>query len=143
MATSEQIALGDLTVDVEIHSSDEIGQLLMAMRDMARQLREMVSQVTQATNQVSSAAAEIAQGSADLSQRTEEQASALEETASSMEELTSTVKQSADNAGQARHIPKEAAIFILQNTNLAAISERQRRLFERSGSLIGCWSQSC
>ena len=108
VAASGQIAQGNLTVDIGVHSNDETGQLLAAVRTMSEELRRIVDNVRQVTSQVSSAAAEIAQGSADLSQRTEEQASALEETASSMEELTSTVKQSADNAGQANQLASAA-----------------------------------
>mgnify|MGYP000974728668 CR=1 FL=1 len=108
VAASGQIAQGNLTVDIGVHSNDETGQLLAAVRKMSEELRRIVDNVQQATLRVNSAAGEIARGSADLSRRTEEQASALEETASSMEELTSTVKQSADNAGQANQLASAA-----------------------------------
>ncbi len=103
VAAAHQIAAGDLSTAIEVHSKDETGQLLQAMQTMTLQLKDMVGKVTQATDQVSSAASEIAQGSADLSQRTEEQASALEETASSMEELTTI--------GQAERRPRRAGQF--------------------------------
>jgi methyl-accepting chemotaxis protein len=104
VAVSDRIAKGDLTGELQVSSTDETGQMLGSMRDMATRLKEMVGSVTEAIDQLSFVTAEIAQGSADLSQRTEEQASALEETASSMEELTSAVKQSAEHAGQANQL---------------------------------------
>jgi|GEM_PF-227304 len=108
VAASEQIAQGHLKVDIEVHSSDETGQLLAAMQKMSGELQRIVGHVQQTTSQVRSASGEIAQGGADLSQRTEKQAAALEETASSMEELTSTVKQSADHAQQASQLARAA-----------------------------------
>ncbi len=103
-----QIAEGNLTGSVEVHSSDEIGRLMAALKQMHGKLREVVGAVSAATDTITSAAGEIAQGNMDLSQRTEEQASSLEETASSMEELTSTVKQNADNATQANQLAANA-----------------------------------
>ncbi|MDP2056903.1 MAG: MCP four helix bundle domain-containing protein, partial [Thiobacillus sp.] len=92
------VAEGDLTHRIDIHSKDEIGQLMQALKDMTDNLVTIVSQVRTGTDSVATASNQIATGNADLSSRTEEQASSLEETASSMEELTSTVKQNAENA---------------------------------------------
>ena len=103
------VAAGDLTADVAIHSNDETGQLLQALRDMNHSLIHIVGKVRAGTGTMASAASEIAAGNQDLSSRTEQQASALEETASSMEELTSTVKQNADNARQANQMAISAA----------------------------------
>ena len=105
---SRAIANGDLTGRVEVTSSNEIGRLLAALRDMKEKLYDVVSSVREGSDAITSAAGEIAQGNSSLSQRTEEQASSLEETASSMEELTSTVKQNADNARQANQLSSEA-----------------------------------
>ncbi|MEI2770805.1 MAG: methyl-accepting chemotaxis protein [Candidatus Competibacter sp.] len=104
VVASNQIARGDLEVNIVTTSQDETGQLLQAMRSMSEELNRIVAAVHGTTVTVNAAAAEIAQGSGDLAQRTEEQASALEETASSMEELTGTVKQSAENANQANQL---------------------------------------
>ena len=102
------IANGDLTGRVEVTSTNEIGQLLAALRDMKDKLFDVVSSVREGSDAIASASGEIAQGNSDLSQRTEEQASSLEETASSMEQLTSTVKQNADNARQANQLASGA-----------------------------------
>ena len=105
---SRAIANGDLTGHIESDSTNEIGQLLSALRDMKDKLFDVVSSVREGSAAITAASGEIAAGNSDLSQRTEEQASSLEETASSMEELTSTVKQNADNARQANQLSSEA-----------------------------------
>jgi methyl-accepting chemotaxis protein-1 (serine sensor receptor) len=95
------IANGDLTTRVEIHSQDEMGQLMSGLQSMQSKLIETISVVRENAGNINTAAQEIAAGNTDLSQRTEEQAASLEETASSMEQLTATVRQNADNAKQA------------------------------------------
>ncbi|MGB6054770.1 MAG: methyl-accepting chemotaxis protein [Burkholderiaceae bacterium] len=104
-----KIAGGDLGQQIEVHSSDEVGQLLHALKDMNASLAQVVGQVRAGTDTIATASAQIAAGNADLSSRTEQQASSLEETASSMEELTSTVKQNADNARQANQLAVSAS----------------------------------
>ncbi|HUW27499.1 MAG TPA: Tar ligand binding domain-containing protein, partial [Sulfuriferula sp.] len=92
---ARSVAAGDLTQTIEVHSKDETGQLMQAMKDMNDSLAHIVGQVRTGTETIAVASRQIASGNADLSGRTESQASSLEETASSMEELTSTVKQNA------------------------------------------------
>ena len=104
VAVAQQVAQGDLTVQVPPGGPDETGQLLRALSEMIRNLRALVGEVAAGADSVSDTSAQIAQGNLDLSQRTEEQASTLEETASSMEELTSTVTQNAQNAKQASQL---------------------------------------
>jgi len=109
LAVAETVAAGDLTSRIEVTTSDELGQLLAALKKMNDSLRTTVSTVRDGTELIATASSQVAAGSLDLSSRTEEQASALEETASSMEELTSTVKQNADNARQASTLADTAS----------------------------------
>ncbi len=106
---AETVASGDLTHRIEVHSKDETGQLMQALKKMNEELVRIVSQVREGTHTMANASKEIAAGNQDLSSRTEEQASSLEETASSMEELTSTVRQNADNARQANQLAVNAS----------------------------------
>jgi methyl-accepting chemotaxis protein len=103
------VATGNLGARIEVHATDETGQLLQALRDMNDALVDIVRDVRTGTETIASASHQIASGNADLSARTEQQASSLEETASSMEELTSTVKQNADNARQANQFAVSAS----------------------------------
>ncbi|MES2163107.1 MAG: methyl-accepting chemotaxis protein [Pseudomonadota bacterium] len=105
---AQQVAKGDLTSSIEVESTDETGQLMLALRNMNDNLLKIVGQVRHSTDEIATACGEIATGNLDLSARTEEQASSLEETASSMEELTSTVKHNADNARQANQLAATA-----------------------------------
>ncbi|VXB58212.1 Methyl-accepting chemotaxis protein I [Burkholderia sp. 8Y] len=106
---AQAVARGHLTSNVTVTSTDEIGQLLQALRDMNVSLISVVGQVRSGADTVGTATAQIAAGNQDLSSRTEEQAASLEETASSMEELTSAVRQNADNAQQANALAGNAS----------------------------------
>ena len=105
---AEQIAAGDLTVNVQARSGDEAGQLLETLGRMGASLGRLVAQVRGSAHAVATAAGQVSAGTTDLSQRTEEQASSLEETAASMEELASTVRQNADNAREADELARNA-----------------------------------
>ena len=106
---AQTVASGDLTSRIDVHTTEETGQLLQALKDMNSSLVSIVGQVRSGTETIATASSEIASGNLDLSSRTEEQASSLEETASSMEELTSTVRQNADNAQQANQLALSAS----------------------------------
>ncbi len=111
---AKKVAQGDLTTDVKVNSSDEIGELLASLKEMNASLVKIVSEVRSGTGTIVSASSQIAVGTMDLSSRTEEQAGSLEETASSTEELASTVKQNADNARQANQLAKSASEVAMQ-----------------------------
>ncbi|TWC71410.1 methyl-accepting chemotaxis protein [Herbaspirillum sp. SJZ099] len=105
----DQVANGDLTARVDVHSSNEIGRLFSAIRSMQQSLLNTVSRVRSSSESIDTSAREIAAGNLDLSSRTEQQASSLEETAASMEQLTGTVRQNAENAMQANQMAHSAS----------------------------------
>jgi methyl-accepting chemotaxis protein len=106
---ANQVARGDLTQNIDIHSQDEVGDLLSALKDMQAQLTHLVASVRTSSQSVASASHEIAHGNLDLSNRTESQASALQETTSSMDQLGATVSTNADHARQADQLARDAS----------------------------------
>jgi methyl-accepting chemotaxis protein len=101
VAAADRVAQGDLTGTIESSSTDELGQLLQALRRMQNNLVVTVSTVCGNTDSVATASAEIAQGNQDLSTRTEEQAGALQQATATMTQLSATVRNNAENAKQA------------------------------------------
>jgi methyl-accepting chemotaxis protein len=106
---AQALARGDLSVQVDSQSRDELGAMVRAIGQAMQGLRELVAQIQQASAAVAQAASEIAQGNQDLSQRTEGQASSLEQTASSMEEISSMVRVNARTAQQANALAQQAS----------------------------------
>src|SRR5471030_2954485 len=103
------VADNDLSSKIEVDSSDETGQLLLALQHMNDSLARVVGEVREGSVAIASASSEIAAGNLDLSACTEQQAGSLEETASSMEELTATVRQNADHTRRAKQLAQAAS----------------------------------
>ncbi|KQZ44194.1 methyl-accepting chemotaxis protein [Duganella sp. Root1480D1] len=142
---AKTVAAGDLSVDVDVRTKDEVGQLLAALKQMSGNLSDIVSRVRTGTQTIASASNEVATGSMDLSTRTEQQASSLEETASSMTELTSTVRQNNENATQARKLADEASNVAVRGgatvsevvQTMGAINESSRKIVDIIGVIDG------
>ncbi|MHB1215918.1 MAG: methyl-accepting chemotaxis protein [Thiobacillus sp.] len=139
------VAGGDLTQRFEVNSTNEIGQLMGALKDMNDSLVRVVGQISEATSLVKMSAGEIAVGNADLSGRTESQASSLEETASTMEEFTSTVKQNAESTHHASKLVSSTAEIAGQGgevvgkviVTMGSIKESSRKIADIIGVIDG------
>ena len=145
VSIAQKVALGDLTQNIVVESSDETGKLLQALKDMNDSLVRIVGEVRGGTDTIATASNEIASGNLDLSQRTETQASSLEETASTMEELTSTVKQNAENARQANQLVVSASEHAIKGgavvgnvvQTMSSIKESSRKIVDIIGVIDG------
>jgi methyl-accepting chemotaxis protein len=100
------IERGDLTVQLDADSKDELGVMMRTLQQMRCGLERIVVEVRQGASNISQVTEEIASGNTDLSHRTESQASSLQQTAASMETLTVTMR---DNAATAKTAGKAAA----------------------------------
>lgn len=105
-ALARSIANGDLTVDLNVQSTDETGLMLGAMRDMAAKLSTIVSEVTAGTSQLSTAAAQVSAASQSLAQGTTEQAASVQETTSSLEQMNASISQNAENSRKTEEIAR-------------------------------------
>ena len=120
---TESIARGDLAVSVPSAGRDEVGQLLVAMGQMAGRLRGVVAevrsgadalaqtsgQVVTVVGQVSSASSQVSASAQTLSQGTSEQAASVEETTSSLEEMSASITQNAENSRQMEQMALQGA----------------------------------
>ncbi len=104
---AEEIAMGNLTVDVKL--SSEKDQLGRALSNMLIKLREVIGQITGAIDNVSSGSQAMSASSEEMSQGASEQAAAAEEASSSVEQMTANIRQNADNASQTEKIAIQAA----------------------------------
>lgn len=145
VSLARQVADGDLTANIQSTSSNETGQLMLALKDMNSNLNKIVREVRNGTDVLVTASGQIASGNQDLSSRTEEQASSLEETASSMEELTSTVKQNSDNARQANQLARSASEVAIKGglvvsqvvDTMGSINESSKKIVDIIGVIDG------
>jgi methyl-accepting chemotaxis protein len=95
---ANRIAEGDLTVQIDVRSKDETGQLLAAMRQMAEKLSHVVAEVNGGAQALAGASEEVSATAQSLSQAASEQAAGVEETSASLEQMTASIAQNTDNA---------------------------------------------
>ncbi|MEI7456449.1 MAG: methyl-accepting chemotaxis protein [Nitrosomonadales bacterium] len=95
---ANELSQGNLNVKIEVHSTDETGQLLTAMQNMVGKLTEIITAVRANADSISSAAEEISATAQSLSQASSEQAASVEETTASIEQMTASIDQNTENA---------------------------------------------
>lgn len=98
---AQTLARGDLTVHINNHRQDEIGELINAINGIGHGLSAVIDKVRTTSQLVAHSSHEIAAGNLDLSRRTESQATALEQTSAAMGELTDTVRNNSSSTNQA------------------------------------------
>ncbi|HEX8949098.1 MAG TPA: methyl-accepting chemotaxis protein [Dissulfurispiraceae bacterium] len=104
VAVSERLSKGDLTVNIDVRTTDETGEMLAAMQNMVANLKKIVFQTKESSNQVSVAADQISEANQGFSQRITEQAASVEETSSTMEEMSASIKHTAESATEANKL---------------------------------------
>ncbi len=103
---AERIASGDLTVDVEVKSENDL--LGKKLSEMVTNNNDILSNIAAASDQVASGAKQISSSSIALSQGATEQASSVEELTASLEEISSQTDQNAKNATTANDLAVSA-----------------------------------
>jgi methyl-accepting chemotaxis protein len=100
-AALQRVADGDLTVRLEVTTSDEVGLAGKALNLAVGKLRETLKQVVLGANNTSEASQELAASAQAIANGAQQQAASLEQTSASLEQITATVRQTADNAHRA------------------------------------------
>ena len=112
LSITEVISKGDLTVDVDVESNDEIGKLASSFKSMVGTMHDMVSQVLTTADKVASSAQELSSSSEEMNASTQEVSGAIQsvakgastqaeraaQTSEAMEKASVTLKQAVANA---------------------------------------------
>ena len=127
----EKVANRDLTVSIETHSHDEIGQICEALNDMVKGLRANIQQIAQNSQSLSASSEELSAVSSQVSSAAEETASqanivsaAAEQVsknvgtvATGTEEMSASIREIAKNASEAAKVASHAAT-VAERTNV-------------------------
>ena len=95
------LAGGDLTVNVDVTSQDEIGQFMAAMGNMIRNLRDMISQTANISTNIASASNQLYASSKHIAAGAEDVALQADTVAMASEEMSSTFGDIARNCAMA------------------------------------------
>ena len=94
---AEKVATGDLGVQVEIDSGDEVGQLSVSFQNMVNSLRELIGTLSDSSTHVANSSSEMQQSSQDMANGAEEVASQAITVATASEEMSATSGDIAQN----------------------------------------------
>lgn len=104
-----QIADGDLTAEAPPSSSDEVGELMRALKKMVTGLRDMVGELGKSSQEVASSSEELSvvtnQTKAGITRQDEE----IDQMATALEQMSSTIQEVAGNAENASAEAKSAS----------------------------------
>nr|WP_100331789.1 methyl-accepting chemotaxis protein [Bacillus xiapuensis] len=94
----EEIANGDLTQeDLKVHSKDEVGELMVSVNEMNKQIRDMTKEIQEISDVVASQSEELTQSSQEVGEGSVQIASTMEELAKAAESQAHTTTELADS----------------------------------------------
>jgi len=106
---ANELAAGNLDVQIETSSRDETGQLLSAIGNMVKILRKIVGDVKSAADNVATGSMQLNASAQQISRGASEQAASAEQASVSIEEMAASIRQNADNARQTDAISLQAS----------------------------------
>ena len=133
---ANRIADGDLNIDIDTRSKDEIGQLAEAFRRMSANLNEVMVSIKSASEQVASGSKQMSESSMALSQGATEQASSIEELTASIEEIAAQTSQNASSAEQVNLLTQGAMDNAVDgNSQMKDMLQAMEQINDSSGSI--------
>lgn len=95
---AQEIASGNLDVQIDINRDDEVGVLVKNLQGMAERLRSIIGEIISGSNEMVSASVELLNSSKQILSGASNQASSSEEISASMEEMVANILQNSENA---------------------------------------------
>ncbi|PKM55080.1 MAG: methyl-accepting chemotaxis protein [Firmicutes bacterium HGW-Firmicutes-5] len=133
---AKRIADGDLDVDIQVESKDEIGILAGAFLRMTNNINEVMTNINSASEQVASGSRQVSDSSMSLSQGATEQASSVEELTASIEEIAAQTRQNAANAEKAKEISSSAQKYAEKgNAQMAGMVKAMEGINDSSNNI--------
>ena len=108
IADAQRIAAGDLVLDTQLAGRDEVGQLTLAMQQMAGGLSGIVSGLQQGIEQLAGSAQALSAVTEQTNREVGSQKEETEQVATAMQQMTATVHDVARNAEEAAQAAQSA-----------------------------------
>ena len=116
---ARQVAEGDLRVNIDYRSGDEVGQLSESFRTMTEGLRNTISKVSETSNQVATASSElqataehIATGAEEVAAQSATVATAGEEMSATSGDIAQNCQMAAEGAQRASQTASDGAAIV-------------------------------
>ncbi|WP_430811988.1 MULTISPECIES: methyl-accepting chemotaxis protein [unclassified Carboxylicivirga] len=116
--STEEIAQGNLLIDIPTTQNDEIGTLQRSLQHTIQKLKDIMQDIVEGSENVRAASEQMAQSAENISNGATSQAASTEEISSSIEEMVSNIQSNANNAARTEQTAEKAekSINDLQTT---------------------------
>lgn len=131
------VSEGNLTIQIENTTKDEIGDMLEYIKGMVEKLREVISSVSSAADNIASASEQMSGSSQQMSEGATEQAASAEEVSSSMEEMAATIQQNTDIAQQTEKNAIQSAEDVQEGSRAVNQTMESMKKIAEKISIIG------
>ena len=108
MKVAEEIANGNLTVEVAVVNKGAVGRLQQALQNMRNNLRNMVAEMSESSLTLSEAACNLTAITVETNQSIQEQKNQVLQVATAVNEMSATVQEVAHNAAATATSAEEA-----------------------------------
>ncbi|NCS89418.1 MAG: chemotaxis protein [Ignavibacteria bacterium CG_4_9_14_3_um_filter_36_18] len=102
------LANGDLTIEIKKEKDDVIGSLFDGFNKVVLNMKEMLEQVVGAVEATASASTQISSSSEEMAAGAQEQSSQTTEIAAAVEEMTKTILETSQNSSKSAEAAKSA-----------------------------------
>ena len=128
----ENVTNGNLIVNCDYKSKDEIGTMATEIKNMCEKLVETVSQIKTGSEQLSHASQQVSALSQSLAAGTNQQASSIEELSATMQQMASNINMNSQNADETNKASNDAyEKFSLIIKNLNVLFEKNQNIAKR------------
>lgn len=100
LSIAEKIGDGDLTVELNFHSNDEIGMLIQALNKAIHNLRTLISKILDSTNELSSNSEELSATTQEINSKMEIVNESTKQISAASEDLSSTIQKLSNSSEQ-------------------------------------------
>ncbi len=135
--TVEKVVKGDLTVDMQSKSKDELGKLMNNFQELINVLKNSLTFINSSSDGIKRASEELKSSAANLSEGAEVQTQSVEKVAASMEEMSASVSLNASNAVETEKIAKDSASDVESGNSSVARNLESMQLITNKISIIG------
>lgn len=101
---AKTISSGNLEARLQTDKTDETGDLVLSLSEMADKLRIIITEVIHSSNTIANSSTDLSHLAEELSEGSSSQAASSEEISASMEEMVSNIHQNTENAQETKKI---------------------------------------
>jgi methyl-accepting chemotaxis protein len=131
-AVAQRIADGDLTLEVEVETQDELGLLAASFRRMVARLRDLVSALQSSSQELAVAAERLSENTRAQNGVLERQATGVAETSTTTRELEQTSSVAASRAAAVLAVAQRGAEMSQRGQAAAERSEEELRRIQQA-----------